>query len=207
MALVIKGRWLVFQLLTAVMAFFLDFRLGPVSPDHQAGKADGPRVSGGFRLPLSTAYATMHVNTLANLSTVLRFKREVLNKNEEEIDHYTNGAIQKASDTGTSANMDEVIQSTKRLMILNDALQTRIDSDTGQRESNPAMDTLYNDALKAKNAGDINALKNANTKLMKMASGSNSRIRKLSAQRKASGTGSAGAVGHMKLKALQERRK
>ncbi len=175
MVYVRKGRWIVLQFLTAIMAFFLDFRSGPAGLDHQATKSGVTQVSGGFRLPISTAYAYF-----PNQDFITTVKNKLMENGGEmtsgDIDQYTNRTISKSQRAQEEGDLDALLKSTKGLMNLNEALDGRVNVDTGQTGSNSALDSLYNEALKARNAGDVDTLKNVNTQLMERASGLNGRI-------------------------------
>lgn len=80
-----------------------------------------------FRVPklVASAYATMHVSTIANLTTVLRFKADILKKSPGEIDQFMNKLFKEATAAKDSGNAERIRISSKRLMVFIEALRDR----------------------------------------------------------------------------------
>jgi hypothetical protein len=101
-------------------ATFLSPRV-EVEPDAPA--------SARFRIPTlaASAHATMHVSTIANLTTVLRFKADIMTKSPAQISAFVHTLFHEAAAARASNDPQRVLRSTKRLMVLVEALRDRIE--------------------------------------------------------------------------------
>lgn len=130
MAIVNKGKTHVMSLITAAMTFVLTF-FG-LRWDH--GEATRHLATGqskpadGFRIPLSmsSALATMHVSTIEHLTTVLRFKATIMNQSHLQINAMINKLNSEAKFARDRGDTKALLRSTKRLMVMNEALRDRI---------------------------------------------------------------------------------
>jgi len=131
MALVKKGKIVFTSVVTAIMAFFLTwFGVKPdqVDPTQHQPEANVPNQSSGFRIPLpiNYAHATMHVSTIANLTTVLRFKATIMTRSHAQINSLLDQLFNEAKRAKDSGDSKALLTSTKRLMVMNEALRDRI---------------------------------------------------------------------------------
>lgn len=117
---------------TGLIAAFIGFlspRVDDVAPDTVVSARDaqdGART--GFRVPqlASSARASMHVSTIANLTTVLRFKAGIMTKSSAEISSFMQTLHSEAAAARVAGDTKAILRSTKRLMVLNEALRDRI---------------------------------------------------------------------------------
>jgi hypothetical protein len=100
-----------------------------LSPRVEVQPADAPAAA-GFRVPTLTAsaHATMHVSTIANLTTVLRFKAEIMTKTPAQISAFVHTLFHEAAAARASNDPQRLLRSTKRLMVLAEALRDRIEA-------------------------------------------------------------------------------
>lgn len=131
MALVKKGTTVITSVLTAIMAFFLTwFGVKPDqadTPQHQP-ETNVNNQSSGFRIPLPINYAnaTMHVSTIANLTTVLRFKANIMTRTHVQINGLLDQLFNEAKRAKDSGDSKALLTSTRRLMVMSEALRDRI---------------------------------------------------------------------------------
>lgn len=92
-------------------------------------EVDAPS-SARFRVPTLTAsaHATMHVSTIANLPTVLRFKADIMTKSPAQISAFVHTLFHEAAAARASNDPQRILRSTKRLMVLTEALRDRIEA-------------------------------------------------------------------------------
>lgn len=84
--------------------------------------------STGFRVPfsVSSVQATMHVSTIANLTTVLRFKSTIMNRSVGEINALITKLHTEAHMARNAGDSKALLRSTKRLMLMTEVLRDRI---------------------------------------------------------------------------------
>ncbi|MDH5427802.1 MAG: hypothetical protein OEZ57_03145 [Nitrospirota bacterium] len=131
MALVKKGSTVIMRVLTAIMASFLTwFGVQPeqVDPPKNPTGTNMNDQSRGFRIPLpiNYAHATMHESTIAGLTTVLRFKATIMNKTHAQINGFLDQLFHEAKQANDARDPKALLTSTKRLMMMNEALRDRI---------------------------------------------------------------------------------
>jgi hypothetical protein len=113
----------------AALAAFLGPRAGvepAADPSAQRGEEAGAT---RFRVPqlVGAAQASMHVSTIANLTTVLRFKAAIMTKSTAEISSFIHKLHHEAAAARKSNDVNRIVISTKRLMVMTDALRERIE--------------------------------------------------------------------------------
>jgi hypothetical protein len=131
MAFVKKGSTVIMGVVTTIMAFFLTwFGVKPnqVDPPKNQPETNVNNQSSGFRIPLpiNYAHATMHESTIAGLTTVLHFKATIMNKTHSQINTFIDKLFHEAKMANDSGNSKAILTSTKRLMVMNEALRDRI---------------------------------------------------------------------------------
>lgn len=84
--------------------------------------------STGFRVPfsVSSVQATMHVSTIANLTTVLRFKSTIMNRSHGEINALITKLHTEAHTARNAGDSQALLRSTKRLMLMTEVLRDRV---------------------------------------------------------------------------------
>jgi len=124
MAIVQRGTKVMTGMVAALIGFVCP--TGVIKSDA-AGQREEASGSTGFRIPslMNSAHATMHVNTIANLTTVLRFKAEIMSKSSAEIDAFIHKLFHEAAAAKNSNDTKALLRSTKRLMVLTEALRDR----------------------------------------------------------------------------------
>lgn len=92
----------------------------PEQPLEQASTA--------FRVPfsVSSVQATMHVSTIANLTTVLHFKSTIMNRSHGEINALITKLHTEAHMARNAGDGKALLRSTKRLMLMTEVLRDRI---------------------------------------------------------------------------------
>ena len=127
MAIVRRGAKVMTGLVAAVIGFVCPTAVIKSDAAGQREEASGPT---GFRIPslLNSAHASMHVNTIANLTTVLRFKANIMSKSSAEIRAFVHKLFHEAAAAKNSNDAKALLRSTKRLMVLTEALRDRAEA-------------------------------------------------------------------------------
>jgi hypothetical protein len=77
---------------------------------------------------VASARATMHWATIENLPTVLRFKSTIMTKSPAEISSFMHKLFHEAVTARNSGDTKKILRSTKRLMVMTEALRDRIEA-------------------------------------------------------------------------------
>jgi hypothetical protein len=116
------------KVLTGFLAAVVGFVAPGVSLKSDVAQREEAGGASAFRIPplVNSARATMHWATIENLPTVLRFKATIMDKRPGEIDAFVHKLFHEAVAAKNSGDSKAILRSTKRLMVLTEALRDRI---------------------------------------------------------------------------------